>query len=86
MSEPAWLKRYFSAEHLKSLKPKIVLEGKTHAVLRLHGGGAAYIGVWKGGQHNVSRNVPLLEHGPDSATKFHDFRQWLKTVDGSFGV
>jgi hypothetical protein len=82
----SFLTKYYSAEERASLNPKVILDGKDHAVVRLTqatGRGVAkiaYIGVQKSGKNGVSSHSPLWE-GPASPAVEKTFKEWLRKAD-----
>lgn len=82
MSEPMWLKRYFSKTDFEQLNPSVLFEGKRYAVVRVHRDGvAAFLGVWKGGRNDLTAAEPLLQ-GNAKPEQLKKFKDWLSKKEG----
>jgi hypothetical protein len=85
MTPPVWLTRYYAADELDTLRPTILFEGKSKAVVMLRANieGATRIGyvlISKNGKNNVSTHEALHE-GPAALTDISRMRRRLTEVD-----
>lgn len=86
MSLHEWLTKYYTAEEIASLHPKVIMDGHKNAIVKLTTSTStgvarvAYIGVRKSGKNGVSSHFPICE-GPASPAVLIACRKWLEKED-----
>jgi hypothetical protein len=88
MNGPTWLSKYYSADEMAFLNPKVVFEGKNKAVVQLRrsrsSGGTVQVGyvmVLKKGRNRATPSTPLWE-GEADPVRMALLRKTLQDSDG----